>query len=164
MMNKIYRFILLFFILLSSNSAFAACTSPAGAASQTRYDFGLNKMYYCNDTDWIESGGGSSSVSIIDQYVLSGVLVSPVVISMTNNKWPDYIVCQDTAANNGITISIRKYVNNSTISYDSQGGSYVYDFHADGSFLVRTGTLAMNCGASGSDIDSICNDNRCGFH
>ena len=74
-MSKNYLLFLLVLTLLSSNQAFAACTSPAGAASQTRYDFGLNKMYYCNDTDWIESGGVSSSVSMIDQYVLSGASV-----------------------------------------------------------------------------------------
>ncbi|MCA1241472.1 hypothetical protein LC092_03370 [Stappia stellulata] len=56
------------FIFISFNSsAQAACSSPPGQASQTRYDFTANKLYYCNDTDWVEmggSGGGSSIVPI----------------------------------------------------------------------------------------------------
>lgn len=37
--------------------ALADCTSPAGAESQTRYDFSTHKLYYCNGTSWIETGG-----------------------------------------------------------------------------------------------------------
>lgn len=44
-------------VLSISSTALADCTSPAGKASQTRYDTGVNKLYYCNDTDWVEMGG-----------------------------------------------------------------------------------------------------------
>lgn len=46
-------------LLLFTNSAYAACTNPEGVASLTRYDFTANKLYYCNDTAWVELGGGS---------------------------------------------------------------------------------------------------------
>ena len=50
---------LLITLFFFTSSAFAACTSPAGVASQTRYDSSANKLYYCNDADWVEMGGGS---------------------------------------------------------------------------------------------------------
>lgn len=37
--------------------AWADCVSPAGVESQTRYDFTLHTLHYCNGTDWVESGG-----------------------------------------------------------------------------------------------------------
>lgn len=40
-----------------TSPARADCTGPAGVASQTRYDGVENKLYYCNDTDWVEMGG-----------------------------------------------------------------------------------------------------------
>ena len=40
-----------------STAAFAACTSPAGQESQTRYDYAAHKMYYCNNSVWVEMGG-----------------------------------------------------------------------------------------------------------
>ncbi len=58
------RFI--FLIVMSFSfpaTAFAACTSPAGLASQTRYDSAANKMYYCNDANWIDMGGGAAGFS-----------------------------------------------------------------------------------------------------
>lgn len=66
--------------------AFAACTSPDGQESQTRYDFTSHKMFYCNGTNWIESG-------------------APVG-AMTNGKWcrgtGTQIVCdQDEPAGGG---------------------------------------------------------------
>ena len=44
------------FAALFSTPAFAACTAPAGAESQTRYDFGTHRMYYCNNSQWVEMG------------------------------------------------------------------------------------------------------------
>lgn len=41
--------------------AYADCSGPEGKAPQTRYDFSENKLYYCNDTDWVEMGGNASS-------------------------------------------------------------------------------------------------------
>lgn len=51
----------LFLLLFSSNQAQAACASPVGAASQTRYDFAGQKMYYCDNTNWVEMGGSAGS-------------------------------------------------------------------------------------------------------
>lgn len=54
-----YR-ILFLSILVSaafSTPARAACTSPNGQETQTRYDFAAHKLYYCNNTNWVEMGG-----------------------------------------------------------------------------------------------------------
>jgi hypothetical protein len=45
-------------ILFHSNTASAACSSPDGAESQTRYDFAAHKLFYCNGSAWIEEGPG----------------------------------------------------------------------------------------------------------
>ena len=43
-------------MMILSHGVMAACSSPSGSASQTRY--ASNKMYYCNNTVWVEMGGG----------------------------------------------------------------------------------------------------------
>lgn len=73
-MNKFFSFTLLLLFLFLSNQASAACTSPAGGESQTRYDFTAHKLYYCNNTDWIESGGsggGGSGYTIVSQATIN---------------------------------------------------------------------------------------------
>lgn len=55
-------FFLVGLVLIPPN-ANADCASPAGVASQTRYDSGVNKLYYCNDTNWVEMGGGGGGAS-----------------------------------------------------------------------------------------------------
>ncbi|WP_156884545.1 hypothetical protein [Stappia stellulata] len=52
------NFIVFLLLVLFPFNVFAACSSPSGQASQTRYDFTANKLYYCNDADWVEMGGG----------------------------------------------------------------------------------------------------------
>ncbi len=56
-------FFLVLFAVTIPFAAHAACTSPAGLASQTRYDSAANKMYYCNDANWIDMGGGAAGFS-----------------------------------------------------------------------------------------------------
>jgi hypothetical protein len=51
------------FIPLFSSHAFALCSSPSGAESQTRYDFTGHKMYYCDGTNWVEGGGSAASMT-----------------------------------------------------------------------------------------------------
>ena len=53
--KTIFTFVILFPIFASN--AQAACSSPTGVASQTRYDFTAHKMYYCDNTNWVEMGG-----------------------------------------------------------------------------------------------------------
>lgn len=50
-------------LLLFTSPAWADCSSPDGVESQTRYDFAAHKMFYCNGTQWVESGGGGGAVS-----------------------------------------------------------------------------------------------------
>ena len=79
-MLKFFLPVLLALVLFSAPAA-ASCTSPDGAESQTRYDFTAHKQYYCNGTNWVESG-------------------APVG-AMTNNKWcrgtGTQIVCDQNA-------------------------------------------------------------------
>ena len=57
MKNKTsFFFLLCGFMMILSHGVMAACSSPSGSASQTRY--ASNKMYYCNNTVWVEMGGG----------------------------------------------------------------------------------------------------------
>lgn len=42
-----------------AGAAYSACTSPAGADSQTRYDFTGHTLYYCNNTSWVSLSSGS---------------------------------------------------------------------------------------------------------
>ncbi len=59
MKNKTsFFFLLCGFVMILSHGVMAACSSPSGSASQTRYDFGANKYYFCDNTDWVEIGGG----------------------------------------------------------------------------------------------------------
>lgn len=53
-------FLLFCFLIFSPVQAIAACTSPAGVNSQTRYDFAAHKMFVCNNTDWLEIPSGVS--------------------------------------------------------------------------------------------------------
>lgn len=63
----------LFVLAVLMNSAFADCTSPPGAPSQTRYDFVQHKMFICSGTDWLAiPGGGSGGFGC----VLDGVVVN----------------------------------------------------------------------------------------
>ncbi|MHC5656330.1 hypothetical protein [Stappia sp. ICDLI1TA098] len=68
-MKFIFLLHIAFIFLVFNAPAQAACSSPAGQASQTRYDFTANKLYYCNDTDWVEMGGGSDAVSYKSNFV-----------------------------------------------------------------------------------------------
>ncbi|WP_223479046.1 hypothetical protein [Oricola indica] len=84
-MNR-YVFILLFLVFGGASPAVADCTGPAGVASQTRYDGVENKLYYCNDTDWVEmggSGGGGAGSAL-----MAG--------------WPDVILCDGSGSNSYI--------------------------------------------------------------
>lgn len=57
-MKSVFAAIMLLFIAVPAQ---AACNSPTGQDSQTRYDFTAHKMYYCNNTNWVEMGGGGFS-------------------------------------------------------------------------------------------------------
>ncbi|WP_162891703.1 hypothetical protein [Profundibacter amoris] len=87
-MNKFFSLTLLFFLLLSSQSVFAACTLPAGGESQTRYDFTAHKMYYCDNTNWIESGGsgGGASAAMFSIRKANGVNGGSLPISGLNYR------------------------------------------------------------------------------
>lgn len=45
-------------VMTISAHAYAQCTSPDGEETQTRYDFTVHKMYYCDNTNWVEMGAG----------------------------------------------------------------------------------------------------------
>ncbi len=59
-MRSFYLLFAALFAALFSFPAFAACTSPAGAESQTRYDFAAHEMLYCDGTDWVGSASRGS--------------------------------------------------------------------------------------------------------
>ena len=73
---------LVLFSLFISSSAFADCTAPDGLESQTRYDFGTHKMYFCNGASWQE-GSADGRIGAV-----------------TNNRWcrgtGTQIVCDQT--------------------------------------------------------------------
>lgn len=55
-----FGFLLTALMVCGAVDAMAACTTPDGEDSQTRYDFALHKMYVCNGTTWLEIPGGIS--------------------------------------------------------------------------------------------------------
>lgn len=89
----------LLFTLFISGQAFAACSSPAGVASQTRYDFTAHKLYYCNNTNWVEYGnsGGSASAAMFSIRKANGVGGGSLPISGLNYR------ILNTAVHNTIT-------------------------------------------------------------
>lgn len=152
--------IFIIFSLISFTSrGYAACTTPNGQESQTRYDFAVHKMYYCDNSDWLElgasgSGGGGEAVpKFIDQIASLGITINPVTIAATDNTWPDYIIC-DAAGGKGFVILIQ-YTPTLVIYQNPSGNRYI--FPPDGSSVTANG-----CAAS-SGIDAICNQGRCGF-
>lgn len=102
------RIIIIFFaisLMVFSNAAAADCSLPDGQESQTRYDFSAHKLYYCNGTDWVESGGGSGSGGMpADCGMGSGV-------SFDGTEWQ----CSFSMANidilNAIHTDYQKYLN-----------------------------------------------------
>ncbi len=112
-------------------------------------------------------GGGSGGDALIDKIAGTGTTITPVTITETNNKWPDYIVCDHTTAGNKQIFILTSYHPSSWAYYaaaSDQSSFFNYQFNPDGSYGGARGTwTTANCGASGSDIESICNDNRCGF-
>lgn len=109
------------------------------------------------------TGGGVSGSSIIESFAAMGIAVSPVTIAATANKWPDYILCEDTAAGLNNMLELVSYrQSENTVSYVSNWGDEYYRFTINGVYVTRN-SVATNCGASASDINSICNDDRCGF-
>ena len=65
MIVRAFTLFLTVFALLCAAPAFAACTTPDGVASQTRFDFATHKMLYCDGSNWIQipsSGTGKGCV------------------------------------------------------------------------------------------------------
>jgi hypothetical protein len=58
-MRALLRLLVLSFALLAGQ-AYAACTSPAGAAGRMVYAGNFNTMAYCNGTNWVSMAGGVS--------------------------------------------------------------------------------------------------------
>lgn len=135
-MNKYLSLTLLFFLLFPSSQAFAACTSPAGAESQSRYDFTAHKLYYCDNTNWIESGGSSGGV--IPVKIFSGT-VTTATTTVPGVTYPAYYMISssvDGYENNGnkYTCTFRIKINGSWVTLASQygnadGGSNYFTAH-----------------------------------
>lgn len=60
---KLFKFyalcLCLLTLLFAAPAAMAACNTPAGENSQTRYDFVAHKMFVCNGSTWLEIPGGA---------------------------------------------------------------------------------------------------------
>ena len=116
------------------------------------------------NSSFVVSLGGRA---IIDQIVASGRVVDPISISATGDKWPDYIVCERDPEVSWIMYLNRVFENSAVpaqgqIMYTGQDTAQYYIFNYDGSVFQQV-SLPLNCGAPASDIDSICDDGRCGF-
>lgn len=55
------RIFIALIVLLTPSIARAACSSPAGAESQTRYDFTSHSLLYCNGTSWVKVESATSN-------------------------------------------------------------------------------------------------------
>ena len=137
---------------------------------ETRSDSGSCRIYngsldFGTLEIWVTALNGGGGAPIIDQIATSGQTVNAVTISATNDKWPDYITCSANSGASTETLRLAGYSDsaggNYVDYYEPEGGDGV-SFFADGSYDGVSGVDA-NCGASAGDIDSICDDNRCGF-
>ena len=156
--------ILTLLTLAVTSVAHAQCALPHGVAGEQFYNTTHNVMQYCNGSNWVNmgaigGGGGMSGTPIIDQFQAAGVAITPVTIAATGNKWPDYLICQTTTSEQTM-IHLQNY--SGTVRYRDGASSFLYVFNVNGTYNNRD-HMAANCGAAGADINSICNDNRCGF-
>jgi hypothetical protein len=97
-------------------------------------------------------------VSLIDGLDAAGIVIQPVTISATGNKWPDYFVC------NPYVLRLTYYSNASdNVRYHAESNRE-YDFFRNGS--RRQASIDHTCGGStgGSSIDEICSDGLCFFN
>ncbi len=124
---------------------------------------GLSAPTYIDIGSGGGGGGGSEGSAIIDQYETQGMTIDPVTISATNDKWPDFILCDTSSVPTVLYLAYYNSSGSGTVSYrgDFGFGNY-YNFEDDGTYMGRD-QVDANCGASGNDIDSICDDDRCGL-
>ena len=165
-LRLLYAFAVIAAVTGSHGVAYAQCTVPPGNAGEQFYNTTHSVMQYCNGSDWVNmgaigggGGGSGAGAPMIDQFAAAGAVITPVTIAATGNKWPDYLVCVNTAAE-PIMIHLQNY--SATVRYRDGASSFIYSFNPDGTFNNRD-HVAANCGAAAGDINSICNDNRCGF-
>jgi len=178
-----FIFSLLFLALLSfPASAQLVGTDTAPGDSCTGFPDGATRMtadadldgesvtLICDGTNWQPASGATSTGSgspIIDQIEAFGTTIDPISISATSNKWPDYILCDvtDAAITTQVVMSLTGYspsASQNGLSY-SFAGFFSYSFSANGNFDTLNNADA-NCGAPAGDINSICDDGRCGFY
>lgn len=73
------------------SAAYAACSSPAGAAGDQIYNSTFNLMQFCNGADWINMGGVASSalVGLTDVDVTGAADGNCLVYDSGTSKWLD---------------------------------------------------------------------------
>jgi hypothetical protein len=117
-------------------------------------------------SEWICADGGSGGASgsgsaVIDTIEAQGTTIDAVTIDATNNKWPDYLICDHITTGGDRVLRLQSY-QSAIVQYGDQHTDLYYWFNKDGSYNSRL-NMAANCGASAADIDTICSENRCGF-
>ena len=144
-----------------------SCAGFAEGATRISADADLNGRdvtLICNGATWEAAAGAGSggNGAIIDRIAGIGITVDAVTIAATGDKWPDYIMC---TAGPGITLLSLGWYSPSSQTDEAFYGSSVgyYEFTANGSFK-ELGNVDSNCGASANDIDTICEEGRCGFY
>lgn len=116
-----FKLFLALIVLTVPETAFANCSSPSGTASQTRYDFTGNKMYYCDNTNWVAMGASAASIAPKIRQQVPSFPLAP-----DGNDWADAIVCPHTAI--GAVVFTLSYYAGAAIGvlYNYAGGEGVY--------------------------------------
>lgn len=103
------------------------------------------------------SGGGGSAPKLVDLMESLGATITPVTITATENKWPDYIICDlITTGDSKAIVALNTYFSGNQIAYQNAAGRK-YIFNTDGSYSSAT------CYPLSYDINSMCDEGRCGF-
>lgn len=111
---------------LMAQGAFAACTSPTGAAGDQAYNGTYNVMMFCNGTNWI-SMAGATSVGTSD----------PRIGTLTANKW-----CVANAGGTGLDCT----TNAPTVTSAAGAGGDVEFNGGSGGLAVDTGNFTYSSG------------------
>ncbi|MBF9045492.1 hypothetical protein HKCCE4037_19310, partial [Rhodobacterales bacterium HKCCE4037] len=169
------------FVTPSNAQVTGPITCDAAAEGTMIYNADHNVPQFCDGTNWYAmigggggGGGGAGSASneaIIDIFANGGATIDPVTIAATNDKWPDFILCGTGSSLN--LLRLQSYSTRASYILASGGGYSIYSFDKNGTFNTvgswgSDGSFSgwnsnPNCSTLGTDIDSMCDDGRCGF-
>ncbi len=137
-----YFLFVMFLAAFVNGSAFAACTSPAGQPSQTRYDFAGNKLYYCNNSVWVEMGAAGDKVSKSGDTMTGILTLSGAPTAASHAATKSYVDSVAAAAGGGGCYVVIPYCTNKC----GQGEAHQYLVESCASGFTQAATYECAAG------------------